>query len=215
MPGVYGPDLGLPEHRIILGVPQSGKTTYAAELVRRALRVCIFDPTGDYEAIFPRWRTVSPAELEDPDILEGEGKYRIARVIVQAARDEDFDVADEFVYTVKRCKEARDLVLVADEVSLYKHGQALAALRSLHMNGHKWGIVTILVSQRAVGIPLDCRATATHCHSFLQDSEDDLEALSEQYDPSHPGYAEEVRAWEPGEPPVTWERRALYPRKGA
>lgn len=205
-----GEGLDLPQHRIVLGVPQSGKTTFAAHLIRHARRVVVFDPTGDYESIFPAWRVVAPGELADRRVLQGEGKYRILRAIVAAGRDEDYDLADEFVYTVKRCKEARDLVLVADEVSLYKSGQALAALRSLHMNGHKWGIVSILVSQRAVGVPLDCRATATHVHSFLQDSEDDLSALSEHYDPSHPGYADAVRAWRPGEPPITWQRRRLY-----
>lgn len=208
---LYGDQgLDLPQHRIVLGVPQSGKTTYAARLIARARRVVVFDPTGDYESLFPKWRVVSPPELADRRVLEGEGTYRILRLIVAGGRNEDFDIAEEFVYTVKRCKEAGDLVLVADEVSLYKHGPALGALRSLHMNGHKWGIVTVLVSQRAVGIPLDCRATATHCHSFLQDSEDDLAALEEHYDPSHPGYAAKVRAWQPGEPPVTWERRKLY-----
>ena len=202
--------LDVPQHRIVLGVPQSGKTTFAARLVADARRVVVFDPTGDYETIFPKWRVVSPGELEDRDVLRGEGTYEVLRVIVAAGRDEDFDVSEEFVYAVKRIKEAGDLVFVADEVSLYKHGRALGALRSLHMNGHKWGIVTILVSQRAVGIPLDCRATATHCHSFLQDSEDDLDALADQYDPSDPGYSARVRDWEPGEPPVTWERRRLY-----
>lgn len=206
----HGPYLRLPEHRVILGVPQSGKTTYAAELVARARRVVVFDPTGDYESLFPRWRVVSPPELEDPQVLEGEGKYRVLRVIVAAGRSEEYDLAEELVYTWARVKEAGDLVFVADEVSLYKYGRALGALRSMHMNGHKWGIVTVLVSQRAVGVPLDCRATATHVHSFLQDSEDDLDALADSYDPSHPGYSDEVRNWKPGEPPVTWKRRKLY-----
>lgn len=194
----------------MIGVPQSGKTTYAWRLATSAPRVVIFDPTGDYEYLAPSAEVVTPAMLEDRRILEGEGELRMIRVIVRAGRDEDFDIADEFVYVVRRCKEAGDLVLICDEVSLYKRGAALRALAGLHMNGHKWGIVTILVSQRAVGIPLDCRATATHVHSMLQDSEEDLAVLADHYDPGHPGYADKVRAWKPGNPPVTWARRRLY-----
>lgn len=197
--------LRLPQHRIVLGVPQSGKTRFARSIVLDAARLVVFDPAGDWEDL-PYARRIYPHELEDRSILRGER----LRVVVMAGRDENFDLGDELVYTVRACKEARDLVFVADEVSLYNRGPAARALGHLHMNGHKWGIVSVLVSQRMVGIPLDCRATATHVHSFLQDSEEDLTEIRRVYDPGSPGYSERVRAWQPHTPPITWKRRKLY-----
>lgn len=204
----FGRYLDLPQHRVVLGVSQSGKTTFAWALARSARRVVVFDPTGDYEALARHARVVTPPELEDRAIL-AQNEHPV-RVIVRAGRDPEYDISDEFVYVYARCRDARDLVFVADEVSLYKSGKALRALCSLHMNGHKWGIVSILVAQRAVGVPLDCRANCTHVHSFLQESKEDLDELRAQYDPSHPGFGDAVRDWKPGEPPVTWRRRTLY-----
>lgn len=202
--------LRLPQHRIVLGVPQTGKTTFARRLASPAARLVVFDPPGDWEDLRLA-RVVAPSDLPAvlPPVVAGRHPA-MCRIVVKAGRDEDYDIGDELVHVVRACKRAEDVLLVCDEVSLYNRGKAARALGHLHMNGHKWGIVTILVSQRAVGIPLDCRATATHVHSFLQDSEEDLTTLREVYDPGCPGFSERVRAWKPGEPPVTWSRRRLY-----
>lgn len=206
MPGPHG-QLRLPQHRIVLGVPQTGKTRFAYQLVRDARRLVVFDPTGDW-ADLPHAQHVRPPQLRDLSILRGDK----VRVVVWGMRDEEYAVGDEVVFTVRACRAVGGLVLVFDETSLYNTGPPARALASLHMNGHKAGIVTVLVSQRAVGIPLDCRATATHVHCFLQDSEEDLTELRRVYDPGCPGFAERARAWQPYTPPVTWKRRELYPR---
>lgn len=204
MPGPHG-RLSLPQHRIVLGVPQSGKTTFARSLVLDARRLVVFDPPGDWEDL-PHARIVRPGDLRDRALLRGDK----VRLVVQAGRDEAFEVGDEFAYVARACRVVGNMVLVPDEVSLYNRGPGGRALAHLHMNGHKHGIVTVMIAQRMVGIPLDCRATATHVHSFLQDSEEDLATLAEVYDPGCPGFSARVRAWEGGDPPITWRRRPLY-----
>lgn len=202
---LYGPDLERGDHIIVLGVPLSGKTTFAERLVRKARRLLVFDPGGDWESMRGAM-VVRPADLDALPAL----KDRWFRVVVQAGRDTGYDVAEEFEYTARMARDAGDLVLVADEVGDYKRGAGERALVAMHRNGHKQGVVTVYVSQRAVDIPLGARATATRVYSFLQDSEDDLAALHESYDPSAPHFSDRVRAWKAGDPPVVWKRRQLY-----
>lgn len=207
MSGPWGPKLGLPEHRLVIGVPQSGKTTFARALASGARRAIYFDPGGDFETL--PGATVVDVEHWPPSRFFSE---RYFRLVVRAGRDDSRDVSDEFVYVARRAREIGNVVLLADEVGDYNRGAAERALKMMHRNGHKQGVVTIFVSQRAVDIPLGCRATATHVHSFLQDSEEDLEVMRAVYDPGEPGFSARVRAWKPGDPPVTWQRRLLYPR---
>lgn len=199
----WGPDLNLPEHRIIIGVPQSGKTTYARKLIARARRVIIFDPGHDYVDMSGA-DVVTVKEWPKSNYFN-ESMFRL--VVIPT---EDYDMVDEFVYTTKRVREIGDLVYVCDEVGDYNAGPGARMLRNLHRNGHKQGLVTILVSQRAVDIPLGARATASQVDSFLQDNEQDLEQLHLMYDGSAPGFSERVRHWSPGQPPVSWKRKVLY-----
>jgi hypothetical protein len=202
----YGQSLRRGEHRIILGVPGSGKSTLARELVSTARRVVYFDPHGDYADI--RGATlIEPANLTQEHLAQ---KY--CRIVCLAERSDDYDVADEYVFVARHCREARGyggLVFVCDEVGDYNSGRAQRALRSLFRNGHKDGIVTILVSQRAVDIPLGCRATATSVTSLLQDSAQDYDTLCEQYGQE---FADKARNWKPGDRPAVWERVELWPR---
>ena len=201
----WGDELRNTDHRLILGVPQSGKTTYAKKVVSSARRVIYFDPQGDFEDTRGA-RIVTVEDWPAKSFFD----ERYFRLVVQAGRNDEFDVSEEFVYVARRVREIGNLVLLADEVGDYNKGKAERALKMLHRNGHKQGIVTVFVSQRAVDIPLGCRATATRVDSFLQDSEEDLDAIRKVYDPGSPGYSERVRAWQPHRPPVTWQRKRLY-----
>jgi hypothetical protein len=201
----WGPDLHLGDHIIVIGVPGSGKTTHTRKLVARAPRVIYFDPAGDFEGV--PGATVIDVEHWPVARFFREHYFRL---VVRAERSPARNVEDEFVYVSERAREIGTLVLVADEVGDYNRGPAADALKRLHRNGHKRGLVTVLVSQRAVDIPLGCRATATRVESFLQDSEEDLRTMREMFDPSEPEFSSKVRAWKPGTPPVRWQRRRLY-----
>jgi hypothetical protein len=193
-----------PDHVVVLGVPQSGKTTFARRYLAAADRGIVFDPGHDYTGI-PGVTVARPEKWPRPAFF-AQDTWKI----VVPGPVGDGDVVEEFCYVVSRAREIRNLLLVCDEVGDYSVGAGARALRNLHRNGHKQGIVTVLVSQRAVDIPLGARATATKVLSLLQDSEQDLEALHEVYDPSCPGFSDRVREWQPGEPPVVWERKPLW-----
>lgn len=199
MPGPYGKNLRLGDHVIIVGVPGSGKTYFARKMIASARRVVFFDPHGDYER--------NAAQLFEPFALTArdlEGDYMRATVL--AERSGDVDVADEFRRVAEVVREAENLVLVADEVGDYS-ASAAKTLRALHANGHKQGIVTVLVSQRAVDLPLGTRATATAAYSFLQTHPKDLERLADEFGED---FAAEAASWQPGDPPATWVRPRIY-----
>jgi hypothetical protein len=165
----------------------------------------VFDPGRDYDHL-PGCDVRSVEYWPDNDYF----KQKMFRLVIVPSESSDIDIVDEFVYTVARAREIGNLLLVCDEVGDYSKGPGVRALTKLHRNGHKLGIVTILISQRAVDIPLGARATATQVDSFLQDNEQDLQQLHEMYDGSHPGYSDKVRQWKPKDGPVTWKRRTLY-----
>jgi ferritin-like protein len=197
------------DHLAIFGVPGSGKSTLARKIAAPARRVVFFDPGADHE---DEGIVVSAADLAAyPDLLRGTW----VRVVVAAGRD-GADAAEEVETVIAACAAAEDeggILLVCDEVGDYG-SRAAHDLTSLHRSGHKRGIASILVSQRAVDVPLGARATANRVYSLLQDHPHDLAALAEVYGED---YAAHVAAWKPGDPPVEWSRRSLSfpaPAKG-
>lgn len=191
-------------HEVVLGVPGSGKTFLARERVASVRRLVIFDPAGDYEA---EGECLTVADLADPAALAG----TFRRVVVLAGRGED-EPADELEATVAACRAAArfgGLVLLADEVGDYS-ARAAATLTRLHRNGHHDGVASILVSQCAVDVPLTCRRTATRVTSLLQVASGDLDALAREYGED---FAERVRTWRPGAPPVVWTLPTLHQPK--
>jgi len=209
--GGFGPNLAWGDHVVVVGLQQTGKSTLARSLVRGARRVVYFDPKGDYARELPRARVVAPAELEG---LDGTAKY--LHLVVLAGRDPDVDIADELRYTVRKLREwsrgkGRGIVLVMDELHLYS-ASAGAQLRGLMANGHgiapdDGGIVTVLVSQRGVDLPLGCRALASRAYSLAQVHPRDLERLEDEFGPE---FRADAEAWEPGAEPAYWERRTFW-----
>jgi hypothetical protein len=196
-------------HEIILGVPQSGKTTEAKRRVASARRVVFFSPTRDYDEL---GEIVTPEDLEDdPELLDG----TFLRLVVRPHRA---DLADGFARTLDvLCAELPrrgGAILVADECSLYRGG-AEKALCALHTSAHHDGVASILVSQRATGIPPTCHATATRVVSLLQKRAEDLDELERQYGDDVPDIRERVARWLPGDPPVVWELPTLHHRRNA
>jgi hypothetical protein len=205
MASVWGNRLYLTEHVIVLGVPQSGKTYFAKRLVSSANRVVYFDPAGDYEDC---GKVIRPAELENPDLLKG----KHLRLTIAANRSDDVTAAEEFIYIQRRCREAKQhggLVLVCDEIGAYKQ-EAFNSLNQMFMNGHHDLIVPVFVSQRAVHIPTDCRASATTVYSFRQESPEDMVWLMKAG--WGEDFAKRCKVWQAGQPPITYKRAPIYPR---
>jgi hypothetical protein len=202
---VWGKHLQLTDHIIILGVPQSGKSTFAKKLVSSAKRVVYFDPCGDYEEC---GKVIRPAELENPELLNG----KVLRLVIRANRDDDISAADEFIYIQRKCRNAANyggMVLVCDEIGAYKE-EASKSLNQMFMNGHKEGIVPVFVSQRAVHIPVDCRASANKVFSFRQESPEDMKWLVGAGWGKN--FADRCKHWKAGKPPITYFREPIYNR---
>jgi hypothetical protein len=202
MTGPYGRHFKLGDHVGIVGVPGSGKTWLAKRLVAPAPRVVFFDPKGEYEE---NGEPIFPQDFH-AGMLEGE----YVRIAIQAERFDDGDVVEEFRHVTRQVREGSltfgGVVYVCDELGDYSAG-SVKALKRIHANGHKDGVVSLLVSQRAVDLPLGCRATLTRCYSLLQTHPDDLDRLEREFGSS---FRQACQEWKPHMPPVAWERIRLY-----
>ena len=185
------------DHEVVLGVPQSGKTTLARGRLASARRAVFFDPTGDFVSEGER----VPAACFAVELLRG----TVVRWVVEPGAD----VAADFERVTEVCRAAKafgGLVLCADEVGDYSRS-AVAALERLHRNGHHDGVASVLVTPFAVDIPKNARRSASRVWSCLQEDPEDLQALAEVYGED---FAARVRAWRPGDEPAMWERRTLF-----
>ncbi len=200
----YGHHFVLGDHVGVVGVPGSGKTYLAKRLVASAPRVVFFDPKGEYE---DNGEPIGPYEFH-ADLLEGD----YVRWAIQAERFEDGDVVEEFKHVARQVREGSlrhgGVIFVCDELGDYSAG-AIKTLKRLHANSHKDGVVTMLVSQRAVDLPLGCRATLTRCYSLLQTHPDDLDRLEREF--GH-DFRIECEQWKAHDDPVVWQRIRLYDR---
>ncbi len=201
------------DHVLVLGMPGSGKTPFATELVEggplaasvglpgpAARRVVFFDPTGEWRDAGER---VQADDLADGELLAG-GFLRLS----VAAGEES--LADDFAATVRACRAAAHhggLVLLVDEVGDLSDGDSVELLRALHRNGHKDGVATILCSPCATDIPARCRSTATRVFSFFQKADQDVKALDTEY---RDGFGTRANAWRYPAPPIAWTSPTLH-----
>lgn len=188
------------DHIAIIGIPGSGKTHLAKLMTASAARCVYFDPHGEYDKIATPTDAVTIYALA----------FEHARYAVQADRQEDVPIEDEVKHTVNVTRDAGrqfgPIVLVMDELGSYQ-AKTQPILRRLHMNGHKDNVVSVLVSQRAVDLPLGCRATLTRVYSLLQTHPDDLDRIEREF--GH-DFREATEEWRPGDPPAVWERPRLW-----
>ena len=194
----WGLDLTAGSREIVLGVPRTGKSTYAERLVSTAWRVVWFTPTDDYRA--PGRLVVSVDELEEfPALLDDPH----CRIVVEPKGEDSAELAAEVKRLVVLCRKARDLVLVLDEVGDYsKHADGL--LKALFRKVRHHGLAVVLVSQVATDIPLTCRRVASRCVCFLQEHPAELTELAKVYGDA---FAAQVASWRPFDPPAIWRSR--------
>lgn len=160
---------------IILGIPYTGKTYFAAKLTKSARRVLYFDPYGDYHKAAGAVEFTVDELLASPEVLE-KPRFKIS---VRPSTEDDKDTAYDLDRVVNLARDIGEMVVVLDEVGDYAlYGQR--TLNKLFRNGRHDGIVTVLVSQVATDIPRTCRRIATRIYSFLQTDPADLDALREK-----------------------------------
>lgn len=214
--GVYGANLTWGDHVAILGIQQTGKTTLALALTRGARRVVYVSPKGDY-ALKVRGAIVGPPIVLE-DVPWDEPRLRVC---VLLGRDGDVDPSDEVRYVIRKVREnaggdasgsaSRGIVLVLDEVNLYGQG-AGPVIKTLLAAGHGiapryGGVVTVLVSQRGVDVPLGGRALLTRCYSYRQEHPADRARLRDEFGSA---FARTAHKWSAGEEPAYWEQEKFY-----
>ncbi len=215
MAAEFGRNLAWGDHVGVVGLQQTGKSTLARALCKGARRVVYVDPKGDYARSVKGAVIVRPIDLEA--IVGGDPKAaRYMRLVVLVGQDPDVDIADEVRYVARKVREwsvgrGCGIVLVMDELHLYS-ASASATLRALLANGHgidpkSGGIVTLLVSQRGVDLPLGCRALLTRAYSFRQKHPSDLARLEDEFGAE---FREAAETWGAGEQPAYWEQEKFY-----
>lgn len=188
------------DHVLVMGMPGCGKTPFAADLAADARRVVYFDPTGEWSE---RGERVEPADLGDMGLFGG----TFLRLVVTPS---DTALLVDFVATVEACRAAAPfggLVLLVDECGDLNQGEGAEALRSLHRNGHKDGIATVLCSPCATDFPARCRSTATRVFTFWQKAAADIRALDDEYGDA---FGQRAHAWRYPAPPVAWVSPTLH-----
>jgi hypothetical protein len=208
----YGRNLAWGDHVIVVGLQQTGKSTLARELVRGARRVVFLDPKGDYARKVKGAVVATPMQVHEQPALLRAPRLRLVVLIGHG----ETDPAAEVRYMIRRLRETEaelglGTVVVLDELHVYSDRCAIT-LRGLMASGHGTdpacgGLVSVMVSQRGVDLPLGCRALATRAYSFKQTHPRDLERLADEFGED---FAEHARTWSAGREPAYWEQERFY-----
>lgn len=148
--------------------------------------------TADELVLHPEW-------LNDPDL---------ALAVLPNPDDKAADlrvVSDLLVTAQKRTKGKRLVVMFISEVGAIK-AEAEKTLNAIATEYRKFGIAEVMDSQRMTGIPYTSRVQASDLVSFLQDDEDDIEALRFKFKER----ADQISSLKRGEY-VHWRDTALTP----
>jgi hypothetical protein len=191
---------------IILGMPFTGKTYFAAKLTKSADRVLFFDVVGDYrKAANSTEFTIDELEA-NPNVLDLP-RFKIS---VRPSDDDERAIVADLERMLALAREKKNMVVVLDEVGDYSLlGQR--ALTKVFRNGRHYGLATVLVSQVATDIPKTCRRISTRLYSFLQEDPSDLAALEEK---AGSEFAAKVKSWKEGDPPAVWQISTLVNKNG-
>lgn len=192
----HGSRLHYASRVLVMGLPTTGKTMFARDALTADAHRCVYyDPADDYSA--PGRLDVTAAELERwPDFLRDPH----CRIVVKPQADDAKGMAAEVRTVLSLAWEARDLVLLFDEVGDYRK-EAERDLNKLVRRGRHQGIASVLVSQFATDFPRTCRRAASTVYVFAQKDPLELETLARSYGAD---FAARAAAWRRYDPPATW-----------
>jgi len=215
MPQPFG-SLSRVDHIIVAGMPHTGKTPFASELVEggpaarafgftlAARRVVYFNSGRGWGHLGEK---VTAEDLADPGLLEGV----CLRLVVEPGQGDE--LLASFAKVDEACRVARacgGLVLVVDELADLNRAGGEPILRGLHRNGHHDGVATIFCSPCWTDFPARCRSTASRVFSFFQRSDDDVRTLDAELGRQVPGFGARAASWRFPQPPVAWVSPALH-----
>lgn len=181
---------------LILGKTGSGKSTFAkalaAELAKHKGRVLVFDPHDEFSVDCDLMEGMEPGPLRDrctveqlmlhPEWLD-DPELSLAVVPRESWADvgDDWETVAGLVQLAQRKTKAKmPVVLFAEEVGEWE-SYAREAVNRAATGYRKFGVSIVFSSQRAIGIPKTARVQASQIVSFLQDDDEDLDALSSKF----------------------------------
>lgn len=189
-----------PESRVIvLGLPRYGKTRLVRDVLTADCTRCIWHDVTGHDYYAPGRLPLSITELEaHPDLLDADA----VRIVVIAQNPGDPDsLADETSRIVDMVfPRPGRIVTVFDEMQAH-HRKSEKTVNSLFARGNHFGIVPVLLSQKATDIGLGARVTASDVYCFGQHHPLELKAV---YDCYGDIYASKVAAARKGDAPVHW-----------
>jgi KaiC/GvpD/RAD55 family RecA-like ATPase len=206
---------------LVVGKTGTGKSNFAKRLVSEQLagggRVVAFDPLDEYSIKGKRSDQVRLGPLGErctvDQLVTDPRRYLDLQVLSLAVvpdSDGVGDVARDFEAVADLVKHTGHLTLVVDEVGYFGEPCEPKLKTVAAMYRHN-SVSVVLVSQRAVQIPLTARAQASTIVAFRQDERADLDALEKRCGHDIPDIAERVSRLPPGEH-VLWRDHTPQPR---